>query len=72
MADEAIELHREVLGVLLEKVEQDPYPSTTMLNMVEQMLRPEDVPAYTEILLDKIRGDRFPSIDMLSRVSQFA
>lgn len=43
-----------------------------MMDMVEQMLRPEDVPYYSEILLDKIRGDRFPSIDMLRRVSQFA
>lgn len=72
MVDEATELHREVLQVLLEKVAEDPYPSVTMLDMIEQMLRPEEVPVYTEILLDKIRGDRFPSLDMLQRVSALA
>ncbi len=68
MADVATQLHREVLQVLLEKIEDDPYPSVTMMNMVEQMLRPEDVASYAEILIDKIRGDRFPSIDLLRRV----
>ena len=71
MADTATKLHREVMQVLLEKVEEDRYPSTTMLDMIEQMLRPEDVETYAEILLDKIRGDRFPSIGMLARVSAF-
>jgi hypothetical protein len=71
MADEATELHREVLDILMEKVEADPYPSTTMMDTIEQMLRPEDVAAYAEILMDKIRADRFPSIDMLARVRAF-
>jgi hypothetical protein len=70
MPDTATKLHREVMQVLLEKVEEDPYPSTTMLDMIEQMLRPDDE-AYAEILLDKIRGDRFPSIGMLARVNAF-
>ena len=72
MTDEATDLHREVLLVLLEKIEGDPYPSVTMMDMAEQMLRPEDVPTYAEILMDKVRADRFPSIDMLKRVSGFA
>jgi hypothetical protein len=72
MADIATELHDEVLRVLLEKIEDDPYPSVTMMDLVEEMLLPEDIPAYAEILLDKIRGDRFPSLDMLDRVRQFA
>lgn len=72
MADEATELHREVLRVLLERVEEDPYPSVTMLDLIEEMLRPEEVPVYTEILLDKIRADRFPSLDMLQRVTALA
>ena len=72
MADEATDLHREVLRTLLEKVEEDPYPSVTMLDLIEEMLRPEEVPVYAEILLDKIRGDRFPSLDMLQRVQALA
>jgi hypothetical protein len=73
MTNGAIELHRKVLEVLLDKIAEDPYPSVTMMDMVEQMLtEAEDVYAYAEILMDKIRGDRFPSIDMLRRISSFA
>ncbi|RYP83631.1 hypothetical protein EKO23_18645 [Nocardioides guangzhouensis] len=72
MADDATDLHHEVLRVLLEKVEEDPYPSVTMLDMIEGLLRPEDVPTYTDILLDKIRADQFPSLDLLARVTAFA
>jgi hypothetical protein len=72
MADETNDIHGQVLAILLEKVEADPYPSATMLDLIEQMLRPDEVEAYAEILLDKIRGDRFPSLDMLSRVRAFA
>jgi hypothetical protein len=72
MADEENDLHHAVLQVLLDKVEEDPYPSTTMLDMIEELLRPEDVAAYTDILLDKIRADQFPSLDLLHRVSAFA
>jgi len=49
-------------------VSADPYPSTTMLGMVESILRPEEVPEYAEVLLDKVRADRFPSIPMLARL----
>ena len=73
MTNGAIELHRKVLEVLLDKIAEDPYPSVTMMDMVEQMLtEAEDVYAYAEILMDKIRGDRFPSIDLLRRISSFA
>ncbi|MDZ5619844.1 hypothetical protein [Nocardioides bizhenqiangii] len=69
MADGATDLHRAVLQVLLEKIEEDPYPSVTMMDMAEQMLRAEDRAPYAEILIDKIRAERFPSIDMLRRIT---
>lgn len=76
MADDAMELrqrmHREVLRHLLDKVEDDTYPSVTMLDLVEEMLWPEDIPEYAEILLAKVRADRYPSMDMLDRLRAFA
>jgi hypothetical protein len=57
-----------VLVVLLEKIEQDPFPSTTHLDIAEQLLTPETTPIYIGLLLDKIKGDPFPSIDHLKRV----
>lgn len=72
MAAEQYDIHREVLRVLLSKVAADPYPSGTMMDMVEQMLEPDEIPAYAEILMDKIRRDRFPSLGMLQRVAKLA
>ena len=61
------DLHQQVLEVLLEKVEQDTFPSVTMMNMIEEILQPEDVPRYAAVLLDKIKADQFPSLDLLKR-----
>lgn len=72
MADTPMDVNQEVLQVLLEKIEGDTYPSVTMMDMVETIIRDEDLPAYAEILLDKIRADRFPSMDMLRRVMTLA
>ncbi|HEX6876273.1 MAG TPA: hypothetical protein VF165_11495 [Nocardioidaceae bacterium] len=72
MAAEQYDVHGEVLRVLLSKVQADPYPSGTMMDMIEQMLEPDQVPAYAEILMEKIRRDRFPSLEMLQRVAKLA
>ncbi|HET6938743.1 MAG TPA: hypothetical protein VFI19_09065 [Nocardioides sp.] len=57
-----------VLVVLLEKIEQDPFPSTSHLDIAEQLLTPETTPIYIGLLLDKIKGDPFPSSDHIKRV----
>ncbi len=61
-------LRRGLLDALLELVSADPYPSSTMLDMVEAIIRPEELPVYFEVLLEKVRRDHFPSIPMLSRL----
>lgn len=58
----------EILRMLMGRVAEDQYPSATMLDMIEEILRPEEVPAYAELLMQKIRDDRFPSIPLLNRV----
>ena len=70
--DDDQNLHKQVLEVLLAKVEQDPFPSITMMDMIEEILQPEDVPRYAAVLLDKIRADEFPSLDMLKRAQSLA
>jgi hypothetical protein len=70
--DAEYDVRREMLRLLLSKVADDPYPSTTMLDMIEEMLTPEEVPAYAELLMQKIRRDRFPSIPMMNRLAKFA
>lgn len=62
----------EMVRTLLQKVEEDPYPSSTMLDMIEEMLTPEELPAYAEALLNRVRSERFPSIPMLNRLKNIA
>lgn len=58
----------QVLDLLLEKVADDTYPSETMLDLIEEIARPEDIPAYAAILMTKVAGDTYPSISMLRRL----
>jgi len=66
------DLHQRILGLLLDHVRDDPYPSTTMLDMIERLLQPDDVDDYTGILIDKVSQDSFPSMDQLRRLMAFA
>jgi hypothetical protein len=57
-----------LVDLLLQKIGEDPYPSETMMNLVEQLLLPDDLPAYAAVLMDKVRGDAFPSVSMMKRL----
>ena len=59
-----------MVDALMEKVETDPYPSTTMLDWIEEMLTPDELPRYAESLLSRIRSDKFPSIPMIARLKR--
>ncbi len=61
-------VREQVLDALLEKVETDRYPSSTMLDDIERLLTPWRREDYAEVLLDKIRQDRFPSRSMIDRL----
>jgi hypothetical protein len=69
---EDFDVRAELVSVLIQKIENDQYPSTTMLDMLEELLAPEDVPAYVQLLTRRIRSERFPSIPMLHRLQKFA
>ena len=57
-----------LMQTLLEHIQDDPYPSSTMMDLVEELLTEEEVPAYVLLLQDKIRQDRFPSVSMMNRL----
>ena len=57
-----------LLRSLLKKVEADNYPSTTMLDTIEELLTPEEIEAYADILVSRIEDDRFPSTPMINRL----
>jgi hypothetical protein len=43
-----------------------------MMNMVEELLVPDDVAAYVAVLMDKVKTDRYPSYSMLRRLMALA
>jgi len=70
--DEWPDVRSMVLHALLRKIGEDRYPSVTMLDMVEQLLRPHEVPQYIAILLRQIDQETYPSIPMLRRLMALA
>ena len=68
MADDGFDVRVELVKLLIKKVADDTYPSATMMNMIEQLIGPDEVPAYTAVLMDKIQADDYPSIPLMKRV----
>jgi hypothetical protein len=66
------DLRVQLLETLLQKLEDDRYPSTTTLDMIEELLAPDEVPVYAEALLNRIRSDAFPSVPMMARLKNLA
>jgi hypothetical protein len=70
--DVRAQIHDAFYGLLIDRIGQDRYPSSTMMDLVEQGMSEEQLGAYADVLLDKIASDRFPSMDMLRRLSRLA
>jgi hypothetical protein len=69
MAKDAYDYARvQLLRVLLEKVAEENYPSATIMDTIEELMLPQELPVYSEILLENIESSRFPSIDMINRL----
>lgn len=71
MADmNRIESRAVLAGVLLKRVREDRYPSTTEMDLIEQIIPPQLLPRYIEVLLDKVAQDQRPSISMIHRLDR--
>jgi hypothetical protein len=57
-----------LLDLLLSKVKDDRYPSATTLDLLEQLLTPEELPAYAGVLMSKVADDNFPSASIMKRL----
>lgn len=66
--EDRLVLHDLFYGVLLEKVRQDRYPSSTMLNILEQHMVGHERQELVTMLVQKVAADRYPSIEMLKRI----
>jgi hypothetical protein len=68
MASLNIDVRQEMLALLLQKIREDEYPSTTMMDLAEQLLEREELAIYAAVLMEKIKADEYPSIPMMQRV----
>jgi hypothetical protein len=57
-------------GVLMKRVREDRYPSSTDMDLIEQIIPPQLLPRYVEVLLDKVAQDQRPSISMIHRLNR--
>jgi hypothetical protein len=66
------QVRQALLDELIGLIEKDTYPSSTFMDMVEELLTPDDLERYTEVLLDKVRDEQYPSVSMLARIRNLA
>lgn len=59
---------QSVLELLLDKVREDNYPSATHLDLIEQLLTPDDLDSYRDVLVEKVGNETYPSISILHRL----
>lgn len=65
----AAELRRRMTKNLLDEIEELQFPSSSMLDRVEQSLTGREALAgYAETLIEKLEATRFPSTDLLNRL----
>ena len=58
--------------VLLERIRRDMYPSTTQMDMFEEVAPPRQLGAYVAHLLERIESETYPSTSMMQRVQAIA
>ena len=58
--------------VLLERIRNDQYPSTTQMSMLEANASPRVLADYLVHLMERIEAEPHPSISMMQRVQSLA
>jgi hypothetical protein len=65
-----MEARAVVAGMLLNRVKEDKYPSSTEMSLIEEIIPPQLLPRYVEVLLEKVAEDNRPSISMVHRINR--
>lgn len=69
MAKDAYDYARvRLLRVLMDKVAEENYPSATIMDTIEELMLPQELPVYAELLIQNVEASEFPSIDMINRL----
>lgn len=67
---EGSSLRERYIDYLLDRVREDRYPSTAMLDALEAAVQGDERGMLVDVLMDKVEADRFPSIPMLQRIAR--
>jgi hypothetical protein len=68
-SEESPDPRRMLLETLLLKVSEDRYPSNSMLDLIEHLMQPDELPEYVAMLLERIESETYPSIPLLRRLT---
>jgi hypothetical protein len=60
---------RAFIDIMLEHVREDRFPSSTLMDLLESVLRPEELHEYLDLLVDKLEQVRYPSPSLSQRVA---
>ena len=63
--------HDRYMRVLLDRIQEDRYPSGELMDRVEILLDREHVDEYVDILFEKVEEDRYPSLQLLDRLARW-
>jgi hypothetical protein len=66
--DDIEQTRAALLDLLISKVNDDTYPSSTTMDLIEELLTPEELPAYAAVLMEKISRENYPSASMMKRL----
>ena len=56
--------------LLMDKIRSDNYPSSTQMDILEQMIPRALASEYFDVLLEKVAMDQWPSVSLLARMSR--
>jgi hypothetical protein len=68
--DDRAECQVALARLLMSKIRTDPYPSTTQMDLLEQMIPRALASEYFDVLLEKVAADQWPSNSLLARMSR--
>jgi hypothetical protein len=70
--DERFEAQAAVANFLMDRIRSERYPSTTHLQLLEEIIPRPLVRDYLNVLLEKVLSEDHPSIPMLKRIVRVA
>ena len=63
--------HDRYMRILLDRIQEDQYPSGELMDRVEILLDREHVDEYVNLLFEKVEDCHYPSKQLLDRIARW-